>query len=109
MIDTSLLGRAKELEIAGMLVGNGIYVFWPLVDTGTDLIATNRDASICIPVQVKYAFSGPALNLYKADMRRFDKPNTVIAFLLGPADRQRCWFLPYREWFSRAVDRNRKD
>jgi hypothetical protein len=42
MIDTSLIGRAKELEVAGMLVRNGIYVFWPLLDKGTDLLATNQ-------------------------------------------------------------------
>jgi hypothetical protein len=35
--DTSLIGRAKELEVAGMLIRNGIYVFWPFVDTVADL------------------------------------------------------------------------
>ncbi|HEX5442977.1 MAG TPA: hypothetical protein VFW87_04070, partial [Pirellulales bacterium] len=49
--NTLLVGRAKELEVAGMLIRNGIYVFWPLVDPGADLLATNRDASRCVPVQ----------------------------------------------------------
>src|SRR6185312_12377382 len=55
MVDTALVGRAKELEVAGVLIRNGIFVFWPLVDKGTDLLATNRDCSICIPVQVRYS------------------------------------------------------
>lgn len=107
--DTTLIGRAKELEVAGMLIRNGIYVFWPLVDTGADLLATNRDASRCIPVQVKYAAKKSALGLNRADMKRFKKPNTVVAFVVGTAERQRAWFLPFQEWAKKCVDRNRRD
>lgn len=107
--DTSLIGRAKELEVAGMLIRNGIYVFWPLVDTGADLLATNRDASRCIPVQVKYAAKKSALGLTKADMGRFAKPNTVLVFVVGQADKQRTWFLPFQEWSKKCVDTNRRD
>jgi hypothetical protein len=109
MADTSLIGRAKELEVAGVLIRNGIYVFWPLVDTGADLLATNRDASICIPVQVKYSSNAPALNLYKTDIVRFERPNTVIAFLIGAGKEQHSWFLPYDVWRTKAVDKNRRD
>lgn len=96
--DTSLIGRAKELEVAGMLIRNGIYVFWPLLDTGADLLATNREASCCIPVQVKYNAKGPSLVLTTAGKARFERPNTVIAFLFGKGENQRAWFLPINEW-----------
>lgn len=106
---TALIGRAKELEVAGMLIRNGIYVFWPLVDTGADLLATNRDASFCIPVQVKYRAKESALGLSESDKRRFEKPNTVLAFLTGHGDTHHAWFLPYKEWASRLVDPHRRD
>jgi hypothetical protein len=109
MTDTSLLGRAKELEVAGRLIRNGIYVFWPLVDTGADLLATNRDASECIPVQVKYTGRTSGLNLFKDDASRFEKPNTVIAFLIGEDEKQRSWFLPFDAWRSKHVDMKRND
>jgi hypothetical protein len=99
--DTSLIGRAKELEVAGMLIQNGIYVFWPLIDTGADLLATNRDASSCIPVQVKYRAKASSLGLNKADAGRFDNAKTVLAFLVG----EDKWFLPYEEWRTKAVDK----
>lgn len=108
--NTSLIGRAKELEVAGMLIRNGIYVFWPLVDTGADLLATNRDASRSIPVQVKYRATGwGALDLTMADKERFKKPNTVIAFLVGKNGNQRAWFLPFNEWLKKHVNPNRRD
>lgn len=107
--DTSLIGRAKELEVAGMLIRNGIYVFWPLVDTGADLLATNRDASRCTPVQVKYAARLSSLGLTKADKGRFAKPNTVLAFVVDQSDKQRTWFLPFQEWSKKCVDTNRRD
>lgn len=107
--NTALIGRAKELEVAGMLIRNGIYVFWPLVDTGADLLATNRDASCCIPVQVKYKAKESALGLNESDKLRFEKPNTVLAFLIGGEATRHAWFLPYEEWASRLVNRHRRD
>lgn len=104
--DTSLIGRSKELEVAGMLIRNGIYVFWPLVDTGADLLATNRDASRSIPVQVKYRATGwGALDLTLSDKQRFEKPNTIIAFLIG----EDAWFLPFDKWSEKHVDTKRRD
>lgn len=108
-MDTSLVGRAKELEVASILIRNGIYVFWPLVDTGADLIAANRDASICIPVQVRFSSKGPALNLLRSDGERFQKPNTIIAFLRGTGETQRSWYVPFDAWLTKAVDRRRRD
>jgi hypothetical protein len=108
-MDTILIGRAKELEIAGLLIKNGIYVFLPLVDSGADLLASNRDASIVIPVQVKYR--GHALNLdlnRKKDFARFETANTVVAFVIGVTE-QRIWFIPFKDWCSKAVDNNRQD
>jgi hypothetical protein len=47
--------------------------------------------------------------LTKADEERFQKPNTVVAFIVGKADKQRAWFLPFQEWAKRHVDMNRRD
>ncbi|HET6884176.1 MAG TPA: hypothetical protein VFI31_28735 [Pirellulales bacterium] len=107
--DTTLIGRAKELEVAGMLIRNGIYVFWPLVDTGADLLATNRDASRCMPVQVRYAAKRSALGITRAEAKRFAKPNTVLAFVVGKGNKQHTWFLPFDEWKKKYVDTNRRD
>jgi len=108
-MDTTLVGRAKELEIAGLLIRNGIYVFLPLVDSGADLLAANREASIVVPVQVKYRADALNLDLNKKrDFARFEKANTVVAFVIGVTE-QRSWFIPFRDWITKAVDNNRQD
>jgi hypothetical protein len=97
MRDTSLIGRAKELEVASALIRNGIYVYSPLVDTGADLIAANYGATRFIPVQVKFRGKDPSLNLSKRDIARFQKANTVVAFLIGERETQRSWYVPISE------------
>ena len=109
LMDTTLVGRAKELEVAGRLIRNGIYVFLPLVDSGADLLAANRDASNVVPVQVKYRSEAANLNLHKKkDLPRFEKSNTVVAFVIG-ITKQRFWFISFRDWHSKAVDNHRRD
>ena len=104
-MDTSLIGKAKELEVAGILVRNGLYVFFPLVDAGVDLVITNRAARKFIPVQVKYRASDPALGLTKQDITRFQNTETVVAFVIG----NRSWFIPFQYWKDLSVDPNRAD
>ena len=106
---TDLIGRAKELEIASALTRNGIYTYHPLVDTGFDLVASNRSATIFIPIQVKYREKDPALNLLRRDLDRYQAPNTILAFLIGSRERLISWYIPFSEWHSRAVDKNRSD
>ncbi len=108
-METSLIGRAKELEVAGLLIRNGIYVFLPLVDSGADLLVANRAASVVIPVQVKYRANALNLDLNEAtDFPRFGQANTVIAFVIG-AIKQRTWFIPFSDWRSKSVNNKRKD
>lgn len=109
MTDTSLLGRAKELEVAGILIRNGVYVFWPLVDKGIDLLATNNRASRFVPVQVRYRRTGPALDLHEGEIERLLESNAVVAFLRGDANDQHQWFVPISAWRTKAVDKKRAD
>jgi len=105
MYDSSLLGRSKELEVAGALIRNGIYVYYPLVDTGADLVAANREATAFIPVQVRYRAASPALNLFRKEVVRFKGTNSVIAFLVGGTS----WYLQFSKWVTKAVDPDRRD
>ena len=108
-MDPSLIGKAKELEVASILVRNGLYVFFPLVDAGVDLVVTNRASRHFIPVQVKYRASDPALGLTKQDIARFHDTETVVAFIIGTSPEQRTWFVPFRDWEAMSVDLNRAD
>jgi hypothetical protein len=108
-VDASLIGKAKELEVASILVRNGLYVFFPLVDAGIDLVVTNRSSRQFIPVQVKFRGSNPALGLTKQDIARFRDTDTIVAFIIGTGPAQRTWFVPFRVWESMAVDLNRAD
>jgi hypothetical protein len=108
MENSALVGRAKELEVASLLIRHKIYVFFPLVDSGADLLAANRDASVVVPIQVKYRSKDPGLCLNSKDLPGFDRANTVLAFIIG-AREQRCWFIPYRDWKSKSVDNKRRD
>jgi hypothetical protein len=109
MVDTSLIGRAKELEVASALIRNGIYVYYPLVDTGADLVASNRTCTIFIPVQVRFSAHTSGLWLVRSDKERFSKANTVIAFLTGEGESKRNWYLPISDWCSKVVDPERRD
>ncbi|HEX4985156.1 MAG TPA: hypothetical protein VFV71_03700 [Burkholderiales bacterium] len=106
---SSLIGKAKELEVASTLVANGVYVFFPLVDAGFDLIAANRTGTEFVPVQVKFRERDPALNLLPKDVVNFTGTNVVVAWVIGSGPRVRQWFIPFREWQTKAKAPNRKD
>ena len=80
MANTQLIGKAKELEVAGLLVANSIYVYLPLIDNGYDLLASNRKGTKFIPVQVKWKKTRSGLTLTKKDIARFTKTSVVLAF-----------------------------
>lgn len=106
----SLIGKAKELEVASILIGSGLYVFFPLVDAGFDLIATNRKGTAFVPVQVKFRAKDPALNLLPKDVANFTGTNVVVAWIIGSDEKTRKWFVPFGEWRERAkTPPDRKD
>ena len=108
-MQTSLIGKAKELEVASILVKNGLYVFFPLVDAGVDLVVTNEKASAFIPVQVKYRASEPALALNQSDIARFVGTKVVLAYVIGTGKSQKTWFVPFQRWYDRSKDKKRRD
>ena len=108
-ISTSLIGKAKELEVASILISNGLYVFFPLVDAGFDLVVTNRAGKIFIPVQVKYRTSDPALNLHEKDINNFKDTEVVVAWLIGQGETKKSWYLPFSKWSDHAVKPKRTD
>ncbi|GEM_PF-4811553 len=108
-MDSSLSGKAKELEIASMLVDAGFYVYWPFVDTGFDLVITNDKGEHFIPIQVKYYKKTPALGLTKSHAAKFEGEKVFLAFLIGKGPERRLWLLPFERWRKLAVDKRRKD
>lgn len=106
---TSLLGKAKELEVAGALVRNGLYVFFPLVDAGFDLVVTNRLGTEFIPVQVKYRAKDPGLGLKRSDIDIFQGSRVVVAWVIGAGASERRWYIPFSDWREKAKDLNRAD
>lgn len=108
---TSLLGKAKELEVAGALVRNRLYVFFPLVDAGFDLVVTNQLGIEFIPVQVKYRAKDPGLGLKRTDIDLFKGTKVVIAWVIGTGESQpeRRWYVPFSDWREKAKDPNRTD
>lgn len=109
MVDTSLTGRAKELEVASALTRNGIYVFLPIVDKGADLVAANCTGTLFVPVQVRFRANGPGLDLKRSDVVRFSAARTVIAFLVGEGQAAKSWYVPILAFRSRAADNDRRD
>jgi hypothetical protein len=99
----SLIGKAKELEVAGVLISHGLYVFFPLVDAGFDLVVTNRAGAHFVPVQVKFRAKDPALGLLKKDRENFEHTDVVIAWVIGLPPNTRVWFIPYQEWKRMAT------
>ena len=108
-METSLIGKAKELEVASILVRNGLYVFFPLVDSGTDLVVTNNQSHLFIPVRVKYRAKDSSLCLTTKDIKRFEGTNIVLAFVIGTGIFQRNWFVPFSDWHYRSKNPGRND
>ena len=106
----ALVGKATEIEIASSLVGAGLYVFFPLVDAGFDLVVTNRKGTAYLPVQVKFRASNPALGLNPRECANFEGTNVVLVWIIGTGDDARRWFIPYKKWKERAIaPKRRKD
>lgn len=107
MSKTVLIGKAKELYVATLLVAKHLHVYFPLVDNGFDLLVTSSDGSKFLPVQVKYKNSRRGCGLKRADAKKFKKCNAVLAFGSDTAEPDDFYFFPAKEWASKAKDRAR--
>jgi hypothetical protein len=104
MSDSSMIGKAKELAVAGQLVRAGIHIFMPLVDNGIDLIAASRDGKVFVPVQVKYKQSRSGFTLHSAKAETYDK-DAVLAFGSAADEdegEEPFYFFKVREWLDAA-------
>lgn len=110
MSRTALIGKAKELFVATLLVGRGLHVYFPLVDNGFDLIATTPDGSDFLPIQIKYKANRTGFTLKKADGDKFENADAVLVFgSTDKADEDTFYFIPAREWRTMVEDRGRGD
>jgi hypothetical protein len=109
MSKTLLIGKAKELYVATLLVARHLHIYFPLVDNGFDLLVTNNDGTRILPVQVKYKNTRSGFSLKRADAEKFIRCNAVLAFGSGAAEDPEFYFFPAKEWASKAEDRDRGD
>ncbi len=109
MSKTLLIGKAKELYVATVLVAENLHVYFPLVDNGFDLLVTSQDGVRFLPVQVKYKSKRTGFGLKRADVDKFVKANAVIAFGSEEAEVENFYFFPARDYAEKAEDRDRGD
>lgn len=109
MSKTLLIGKAKELYVATLLVAEHLHVYFPLVDNGFDLLVTSKGGTESLPVQVKYKSSRTGFGLKRADADKFCKANAVLAFGSVDANIDNFYFFPAKEWNTKAEDRERGD
>ena len=101
-LKTSTFG-ASASEVKLQELAAGLYVFFPLLDAGFDLVVTNRRGASFIPVQVKFREREPALGLLPKDRSNFEGTNVVLAWLIGSGEKGRKWYVPFDDWCSKAV------
>ncbi|HHX8698691.1 TPA: group I intron-associated PD-(D/E)XK endonuclease [Vibrio diabolicus] len=106
---TAVIGKAKELEVASALVSKNLYVYFPLVDNGYDLIVSDDDGKRHMPVQVKYRKKDSSINFNMKDVERFKGKNVIIAWLTGEGCNYKSWYLPFDLWLEHAKDTKRAD
>lgn len=112
-VDTSLLGRAKELHAASILIANKVYVYQPLVDNGFDLLASNRTGTQFIPVQVRFKSKRTGFTIEQDELEKFQQAGAVLAFCsLSPipgdgvkTDETIFWFVGIEEFIKAARQR----
>jgi hypothetical protein len=111
MSNSQLVGKAKELNAASILVENDLYVFFPLVDNGFDLVVSNKTGTKFIPVQVKYKEKRSGFSLNINDAEKFKTANAALIFCSKDQTREvtKFWFIPASEWYTKSEDRKRKD
>ena len=106
---TSLIGKAKELEIARQLTEEGLLVFLPLVDEGVDLVVTDLKMRRFLPIQVKFRETRSGLGVYKKDVRRLRQADLILAFIVASGPNQGTWYIPLKDFMEKKIDPKRKD
>ena len=109
MSNTLLIGKAKELYVATLLVAEHLHVYLPLVDNGFDFIVSSPDGTKFLPVQVKYKSTRTGFGLKRIDAKKFKKAKAVIVFGSGDAQLENFYFFPADEWANAAEDLQRGD
>ncbi|KIP86764.1 hypothetical protein SN15_06020 [Stenotrophomonas maltophilia] len=112
-IDTNLLGRAKELHAASILIAHKIYVYQPLVDNGFDLLASDESGFRFLPVQVRFKAKRTGFTIEEHELEKFRKAGAVLAFCsLSPTPRDGLtndetifWFVGIEEFILNARQR----
>ena len=112
MSESSLIGKAKELYVATLLVDRKLHVYFPLVDNGFDLVVSTRDGTDFIPVQVKYQAARSGFSLGRDDAEKFAEADAVLAFGSGKElDLEQFYFIPAKDWLvlAKTQDKQRGD
>ncbi|MCL6417867.1 hypothetical protein MIB92_19620 [Aestuariirhabdus sp. Z084] len=106
MSDNLFIGASQELSLASKLTSEGIIVSTPLVDIGVDLIASNKDFSNSIPIQVKYKSREKNIFFTGKEIDSYSSKNVYIAYYLA----KDSWFMPFDKFLQLAErPENRKD
>lgn len=93
------------------MIAEGIYVFWPLVDVGFDLVASNASGTIFMPVQVRFRETRTGFTLKSSEIERFATAKAILAFgsKSPDGDASDFWFITTDEWKAHSSDKNRGD
>jgi len=89
---TGLIGRAKEFRVAAHLIEHNLYVFYPLVDTGVDLVVTSSDSRLFVPLQVRYRQKAVGLSLTKTEAKRFEGRGIFLVYVVGEPPHEDIWY-----------------
>ncbi|MBQ4889391.1 hypothetical protein J8L86_05995 [Shewanella sp. MMG014] len=98
MSNSLFIGASQELDLASKLTSEGIIVSTPLVDIGVDLIASNKDFSNSIPIQVKYKSVERNIFFTGKEIDSYNSKNVYIAYYLA----QESWFMPFSKFLELA-------
>jgi len=110
MESTQLIGKAKELEIAGQFTRHGLLVFSPFVDTGADLVVSDQSMRRFLPIQVKYRARNPGIGLEQGYVERLMGINLILVFIIGKGNNSGTWYIPLSDFSKKAKKPpNRKD
>ncbi len=105
MSENLFIGTKHELLIASRLIESGIMVSKPLVDIGVDFIASNKNFTKNVPIQVKYKESERNIFFTGSEIESYKSKNVYIAYLLKDSE----WFMPFSTFIDLACFPNRKD
>ncbi|MDY0211738.1 MAG: hypothetical protein RBR06_01885 [Desulfuromonadaceae bacterium] len=106
MSENLLIGVKHELEVASELTGAGLVVSLPLVDIGVDLLASRKDFSKTVPVQVKYKEKEQNIFFTGKEIAAYSAKNVYIAYILADSK----WYMPFSVFLDHAEQpASRKD